>query len=158
MTSRKRSLNFSAQLLSAGALWTVCSATAQAVDAPADSVEPAVLAMEAAAGAPVEVTRSPVTDLVSFVATSRGHPISLDVPASTPARERALAFLVAHGKAFGISDPSSVRVVRATPKDPVGMEHARLQQMYKGIPVTAAELTVHLRGANVQQRIATTTQ
>jgi len=76
MTSRKRSLNFSAQLLSAGALWTVCSATAQAVDAPADSVEPAVLAMEAAAGAPVEVTRSPVTDLVSFVATSRDHPIS----------------------------------------------------------------------------------
>lgn len=149
MTSRKRSLYSVAQLLLAGALWTVCSPTAQAVDAPADSVETAVLAMEAIAGAPVDVTRSPVTNLVSFVATSRGHPIGLDVPASTPAWERALAFLAAHGKAFGISDPSKVRMLRATPKDHVGLEHVRLQQLHKGIPLTAAELTIHLRGASV---------
>lgn len=128
----------------------------QAVDAPADSVETAALAMETAAGAPVEVTRSPLTGLISFLATSPGHPIRLDVPASAPASERALAFLATHGKAFGMNDPSKVRVLRATPKDQVGMEHVRLQQLHKGIPVTAGELTVHLRRASVVSVLAKT--
>ena len=156
MTSRKRSLYYFAQLCLTGALWTVWSPMVQAVGAPADSVETAVLAMEAAAGAPVEVTRSPLTDLVGFLATSPGHPIRLDVPASAPASERALAFLGAYGKAFGINDPSKVRVLRATPKDEVGMEHVRLQQLHEGIPVTAGELTVHLRGASVVSVLAKT--
>ena len=128
----------------------------QAVDAPVDLVETAALAMETAAGAPIEVTRSPLTGLISFLATSRGHPIRLDVPASAPASERALAFLATHGKAFGMNDPSKVRVLRATPKDQVGMEHVRLQQLHKGIPVTAGELTVHLRGASVVSVLAKT--
>lgn len=41
-----------------------------------------MLLLEAAADVPVEVTRSPLTDLASVVATTRGHPIALDVPAS----------------------------------------------------------------------------
>ncbi|MGH9894522.1 MAG: M4 family metallopeptidase, partial [bacterium] len=127
-----------------------------AVDARGDSVETAVLAMEAAAGAPVEVTRSPLTDLVSFVTTGPGHPVRLDVPASARASERALAFLGAYGKAFGIGDPSRFRVLRATLKDQVGMEHVRLQQLHKGIPVTAGELSVHLRGASVVSVLAKT--
>lgn len=65
----------------------------------ADSVDTAVLLLEAAADVPVEVTRSPLTDLVSFVATTRGHPIALDVPASASAPKRALAFPAVHGRA-----------------------------------------------------------
>ncbi len=156
MTSRKRNLYYFAQLCLTGALWTGGSPMVQAVDGSADSVDTAALAMEAAAGAPVEVTRAPLTGLISFLAASRGHPIRLDVPASAPASERALAFLATHGKAFGMNDPSKVRVLRATPKDEVGMEHVRLQQLHKGIPVTAGELTVHLRRASVVSVLAKT--
>jgi len=156
MTSKKRTLYYLARLCLTGAFWTAWLPTVQAVDAPGDSVETALLAMEGAAGAPVAVTHSPLTDLVSFVAANRGHPLRLDVPASAPPSERALAFLGAYGKAFGIKDPSKVRVLRATPKDQVGMEHVRLQQLHEGIPVTAGELTVHLRGASVVSVLAKT--
>jgi bacillolysin len=40
-----------------------------------------------------------------------------------------------------------VTSVQAT--DAVGMQHVRLQQLHRGIPVTAGELTVHLRGSAV---------
>jgi len=61
---------------------SACTALFVSAQDSADSVETAVLLLEAAADVPLEVTRSPLTDLVSVVTTTRGHPIALDVPAS----------------------------------------------------------------------------
>ncbi|MGH8507259.1 MAG: M4 family metallopeptidase [Gammaproteobacteria bacterium] len=125
--------------------------------APAlDAVEASVEAMAGAAGAPVNVRRSAVTHLVTFISTRPQQPIVLNVPSLAPASERALAFMAAHGQAFGITTPRQVRVMRVTKKDEVGMDHVRLQQLHQGIPVTAGELTVHLRGASVVSVLAKT--
>ena len=58
-------------------------------------------------------------------------------------------FLAAHGAAFGLTDAPELLVRRVQTSDEVGMDHVRLQQLHQGIPVTAAEINVHLQGANV---------
>lgn len=139
----------------AGFLVFAFSATLHA--APAlDAVEASVEAMAGAAGAPVEAKRSAVTHLVTFISTSPKQPIALNVPSLAPASARAMAFMAEHGQAFGIATPTQVRVMRVTKKDEVGMEHVRLQQLHKGVPVTAGEMTVHLRGAGVVSVLAKT--
>lgn len=139
----------------AGFLVFAFSATLHA--APAlDAVEVSVEAMAGAAGAAVKARRSAVTHLVTFISTRPKQPIALKVPSLAPASERALAFMAAHGQAFGITTPTQVQVMRVTKKDEVGMEHVRLQQLHKGVPVTAGEMTVHLRGAGVVSVLAKT--
>src|SRR5215471_15311196 len=96
---------------------------------PPDSIRSAVRTMEQAAGARLDVTHSPATGLVTFM--SAAAPIPLATQAGAPSDVRARAFLAAHGP------------------DEVGMEHVRLQQLYGGVPVTAGELTVHLRDGGV---------
>ena len=67
-----------------------------------------------------------------------------------------MAFLADYGKAFGIQDPSQVRVLREVARDETGMEHVRFQQLHRDVPVTGGELTVHLRGADVVSVLAET--
>ncbi len=114
----------------------------------------ALQAMEAAAGTELRVRAEPLTGLASFVAAPGGIPV--DVPATAPAAERALAFLRAHGQAFGLGDAMELEVRRVSPVDRVGMEHVRLQQLYQGVPVTAGELMIHLRGSLVLSASAKT--
>jgi len=115
--------------------------------AGADAVADAIGALRAAAGSELDVRRSQATGLATFLSVKRGGGIpTLD--ASTP-QERALAFVEAYGSAFGIADPSRVRVVRATPTDERGMDHVRLQQVVGDVPVVGGEMLVHLRGSRV---------
>ena len=58
--------------------------------------------IEFAAGAPVEMTYSPVTGLATFVGTTAGNHIQSFLPSSAPTDERAKAFLSRFGNAFGI--------------------------------------------------------
>jgi Zn-dependent metalloprotease len=82
------------------------------------------------------------------------HPIPTSLPASSSPEERALAFLGRYGRAFGIVDTSQVQITRVQVNDEVGMDHVRLQQTHNGIPVTAGELTIHLRGGDVVSVLA----
>ncbi len=126
-------------------------------DNPEDSPALAsIRSMRSAAGGSLEVQRSKLTGLASFVSVGSGHGVVLNVATTAPAAERAQAFLKGYGAAFGIADPSRARVVRTSGLDETGMEHVRLQQLHGGVPVTAGELTVHLRANTVVAVLAKT--
>lgn len=93
-------------------------------------------------------TRSARTGFVSFAA-ARGSGLLLPGMAGAPAESRALAFVDQYGAAFGLATRAHARPIRAAFADTVGQEHVRLQQVLDGIPVTAGELIVHLRGNRV---------
>lgn len=86
------------------------------------------------------------TGFVTF-ATSPGNGILLPVAAGASAEERALSFVQAYGKAFGLADSSQVRLLRAEHKDELGLEHVRFQQVHQGVPIRGGEFLVHLKGA-----------
>ena len=119
-------------------------ASSASADDAAENLAAARQAMERESGGPVDVRSSRLTGLASFVRASRGIPV-----AGASAEERALSFLTAHGKAFGLRGSGELRHVRSTLRDLTGMDHVRFQQVHDGVPVTGAELIVHLRGAFV---------
>ncbi len=82
-------------------------------------------------------------------ATVQGKGVITGVPASAPPRERALAFLAANAPAFGLSSAADVAVKQEIPRDEVGLEQVRFQQLHRGVPVTGGEMLVHLRGDRV---------
>jgi Zn-dependent metalloprotease len=88
------------------------------------------------------------TGFVTF-ASSSGRGILVPQGESAPAVERALGFVDLYGGAFGLSDRSQVRQMRAPQIDELGREHVRFQQTHNGIPVTAGEFIVHLKGSRV---------
>lgn len=101
--------------------------------------------LERAVGGPVAIRWSSSTGMATFVGAPEGRLLPPTLPAA-PAAERAKAFVATHGRLFGIGDATEVAVVRVTGPDEVGMEHVRLRQLQDGVPVTAGELIVHLRG------------
>jgi bacillolysin len=88
------------------------------------------------------------TGLVTF-AGGAGRGILLPPQAGTTAAGRALSFVDGYGKAFGLAGSSEVRVVRTSAPDALGVEHVRLQQMHRGVPVRGGELVIHLNGPRV---------
>jgi bacillolysin len=118
-------------------------------------VEEAVRDMGIAAGKQVQVTRSPVTGLVIFLAAAEGFPIPTGIDPSAPSLEHALTFLQRFGAAFGLKR-EDIQLVEVSGPDEVGMRYVRLQQIHDGLPVMPGELTVHLRGAAVTAVLART--
>jgi Zn-dependent metalloprotease len=57
--------------------------------------------------------------------------------------ERARSFFAALGGRFGPADPTRELVLRETRRDRLGMTHLRFEQLYRGIPVFAAEVRAH---------------
>lgn len=104
--------------------------------------------METAAGAPVQITTSTTTGLVTFVAAKRQKPIPTSFAASVSAVERGKKFLDLYGAAFGITSSNQIQLQRPTSPDKLGMEHVRFQQVKNGVPVRGGEIILHLRGAN----------
>jgi Zn-dependent metalloprotease len=120
----------------------------RSIPAAADPVVVSLRSMEQAAGSPIASTRSPLTGFVTFMEASVA-PIALSLPATADARARAWAFLSTHGSAFGIADRANLAFIRSSAPDVVGMEQVRWRQMFRGLPITGAELSVHLRGTGV---------
>jgi bacillolysin len=87
------------------------------------------------------------TGYVTFAASSTGILLAIDANAS--AEERARAFVDSYGPAFGLAHSSQLQQLRAPSIDDLGVEHVRMQQVHKGIPVRAGEFLVHLKGARV---------
>ena len=109
----------------------------------------AVHRLTEAAGAPVSVVVSPETGGVTFLTVPAGEGIPVGISPTAAADERALAFLSGHGEAFFIRGKSQLEVRKVAGPDVAGLEHVRLQQMHRGVPVTGGELIVHLRGDRV---------
>src|SRR6266508_2796075 len=109
----------------------------------------AVERLERAASGKLEVARSPLTGLATFVSAGPRQSIPLSVSSNESADARSRAFLTDYGAAFGITDPSQLRTIGASYADEAGTEHVRLQQIHDGIPVTGAEVIIHLKGASV---------
>jgi len=106
--------------------------------------------MEAAAGGKVEVTLSAQTGLVSFLSADARTPVPVaDASARNP-EEMALAFLRSYAGAFGLRDAANeLEISKPAWRDSLGHDHVRFQQVFRGIPVRAGEISVHLRGSNV---------
>ena len=82
-------------------------------------------------------------------ARPRGGGIPVAAPDSARASQRALSFLASHGSAFGLERASDVRLLRESAPDDGGIEHVRFQQLHHGLPVTAGQMIVHLKGERV---------
>jgi Zn-dependent metalloprotease len=59
-----------------------------------------------------------------------------------------LAFLNAHRSLFRLDSPSREFIVKSVITDDLGFRHIKLQQVYRGIPVWASEINVHLDQTN----------
>lgn len=88
------------------------------------------------------------TGYATFASGSRLG-VLLPAAAGVSAEERAMSFVDSYGAPFGLRDSSQVRVVREPDVDELGVEHVRMQQFHNGIPVTAGDFVVHLKGARV---------
>ncbi|MBK8816333.1 MAG: M4 family metallopeptidase [Methylococcaceae bacterium] len=109
----------------------------------------AIEALKASSASSVKLTYSDKSGLVNFLSTDQTHPITLLSPPGSSADQRATEFMSSYGKAFGISSIKNLKTTKKSAKDEVGMEHVRMQQMHNGIPITAGELTLHMKGNNV---------
>ncbi len=107
----------------------------------------AILRLESTAGQGVRVTRSTITDVANFA--SAGRSLLVHAEAGRSAEQRGLAFLRDYGDAFGLPDTSELQVVTVAGPDVSGMEHVRLRQLHRGIPVTGGGLIVHLKGTGI---------
>ncbi len=106
--------------------------------------------LQATAGAPIGTSISPDTGLVTFLATDARGPVPVVGAAATSPEEIALAFLRSNGGAFGFAaEEPAVTLERPAERDAIGMDHVRFRQTILGVPVTAGEITVHLRGSDV---------
>src|SRR5262245_45627241 len=129
------SLGRSVFFLLAAGLFPAAPALAAPAPPPPSQAPEAVTAaladLEQAAGAPLEVRRSRINGLVVFLGAPAGHAVPAGA-ADDPPQARALAFLDAHGKAFGLPGAAAVRVQRVK-HDELGLDHVRLRQLHHGI-------------------------
>jgi bacillolysin len=106
--------------------------------------------MEVAAGGRVKATLSPQTGLVSFLTVDARSPVPVGNAAARNPEEMALAFLRSYAGAFGLRDAANeLELSKPAWRDSLGHDHVRFQQVFRGVPVRAGEISVHLRGSNV---------
>jgi bacillolysin len=114
--------------------------------------EDALRRLEADAGAPLRVIRSPRTGLPAFVRRQDGGALA---PAGATPAETARSFVERHRALFAVDEVRETEAAAAVP-DEVGTAHVRFQQLHRGVPVTGGELRVHLRGGAVEAVTAKT--
>jgi bacillolysin len=114
-----------------------------------DVAASAVRSMSEAAGGGIDATYSPSSGRLTFMHVRDGRGVPPAEPGLSTLDERALSFLRQYGPAFGLGPEPELRVTARIASDAVGLEHVRVQQHYKGLPVVGAELMVHLRGEDV---------
>ncbi len=120
---------------------------AQTRQSTTSRAERAIRRLESQAGPGMHVTRSTLTSLADFASSERA--VRVPEGSGDSAEARVRSFIREHGDAFGIADASQLQVMNVSGSDAVGMEHVRLRQLHRGIPVTGAELTVHLKANGV---------
>lgn len=117
---------------------------------PASRVREALDRMEAAAGARVEFKLSKETGLVTFLSMDRRGAVPVAGARETNPEELARTFLGEYAAAFGLRNAAGdVELRGPARRDELGLDHVRFQQVVNGVPVTAGEVMVHLRGSEV---------
>ena len=101
----------------------------------------------------VQISHHPLTGMVNFMgapSTGRAIHAATGLAKNATAEDAARAFLAVQGGGFGIVDAkNNLKVLRETRADN-GNNTVRFQQTYKGIPVLAGEMIVHMdSGKNV---------
>ncbi len=105
-----------------------------------------VAALRRTADGAVFVSVRESTGVAGFVRVARGGDLLPASDARAPA-SKARGFLARFGEAFGIRDASQLRLTsRST--DGYGATHLTYEQVYRGLPVFAAVLKVHLDASN----------
>ena len=114
--------------------------------------------MERESGARLEIIRSKLTGLATFVNTDNNHPLPSGGAIVNTPEQRGLRFLETYGRAFAIArmDQLKVRLSQSFTRDDAGMEHVRYQQVHRNVPVTGGEVIVHLKGSDVTSVTAVT--
>lgn len=112
-------------------------------------VDGALRSMEQASGAPIKAVIASNTGLATLVVPKPGHPISVPGAEAGQPAEVARRFLDKFGMAFGLADTSKTRRSKIKGPDEVGMAHVRYQQVHDGVPIRGAEITIHVKGADV---------
>lgn len=136
------------------ALLVVCVSSfvmsAQAAEVPAPALTPAqqngalLERLQQAAGGNVRVSQHTETGKLRFLATDPQQPVqrSAQLAANVSGEQAARDFLATYGTLFGVNDQArDLRTVRSrrVRTDVV----TRFQQIYNGVPVLGAELSVH---------------
>jgi len=103
--------------------------------------------LERALGTSIRSVVSPHTGAVTFLSTPKST-IAAPLPGHSPA-ERARAFLRSNGRALKLPGADETVVAASTPADETGIEHVRLRQTARGLPVRFGEMTVHLSDARI---------
>lgn len=123
-----------------------CATAVDDGDAPANSRDLELAALQQTAGAPVtlELNEAGMTRVLAM--TPR-------FPVSGHATDPAIAatnFLAAHHDVFQLdkSELSSFAVIGVDPEPERNMNHVTLQRTYNGIPVFQGRLTIHMDGGN----------
>ena len=118
----------------------------------ASAVSPSISAarrsLEPASDGPLHLTFA-ASERLRFLAARRREGVRLNARSDADAFDRVSAFLETYGAALGLPAPDRVVELDASGPDVVGMEHVRLQQTYDGIPISGAQLTVHLSGDRI---------
>jgi Zn-dependent metalloprotease len=87
------------------------------------------------------------TGQLTFLGADPASPIEVpgaQVPGA--AEDQAAAFLAVYGREFGLSNPFEELVLARSTLSGRGWTSTRYQQLYRGIPVLAGELAIHLDG------------
>lgn len=101
----------------------------------------AVERLRRSAGGGSKVSLNRATGTVSFLQV--GRPLALKSSAGETPHARTMAFLEAHGSAFGLEDPETEVQLLDTSTDRIGHTHVRYRQVYRGVPVFASDLRSH---------------
>ncbi len=100
----------------------------------------------------VRITDNPLTGTPSFVRTL--VPLN-DLGLAGTNRNLALGFLGRYANLFGLGSPRSELQYVGEQTDALGMRHVTLEQVYRGVDVYGARMTVHL-SRNGEQVLAVT--
>jgi Zn-dependent metalloprotease len=106
------------------------------------SAVPSVSQLRSGTADGVEVTLNPATGVPRFISFRNGGGY-LAEPAAATSKRQASAFMAQYASAFGIEDPADLSLQDVT-TDVVGQTHMTYIQSYKGVPVYAGVLRLHL--------------
>jgi bacillolysin len=93
----------------------------------------------------IRTSTHPQTGMLSFLGADPGRPIQVAEALldGLPPSDRALLILEEYGPQFGITNPRKELTLMRERTDP-GLLHARLQQIYQGVPVFGGEIIVNM--------------
>ncbi len=91
----------------------------------------------------LDVLRSRMTGLATFVRSADGGPMGGLLPQLGPVAAQPADFFRQHGHWFGVTDADSQLVLTRQETDVLGFRHTTYRQVHKDIPVFSGVLKLH---------------